>query len=106
MSGFFAPQPAACRGGRLVRGRAAPIANMTRSGMSDEAKIKQLVERAWDEGQSINMGHLSERDRGLVCEAIVDLIEVRLPRLKKRTGRPYVLIVRDHHQLRVELRER
>jgi hypothetical protein len=74
--------------------------------VSDEAKIKQLVGRAWDEGQSINMGHLTERDRMLVCEAIVDLIENHVPRLKKRTGRPYLVIVRDHHHLRLELRER
>jgi hypothetical protein len=71
--------------------------------MSDEAKIKHLVRQAWDEGRSINMGHLSERDRVLVCETIADLIS---PRLKTRTGRrPYVVIVRDHHQLRFELRE-
>ena len=52
------------------------------------------------------MGHLGERDRVLVCETIADLIEAISPRLKTRTGRrPYVLIVRDHHQLRFELRE-
>ena len=52
------------------------------------------------------MGHLSERDRVLVCEMIADLIEAISPRLKTRTGRrPYILIVRDHHQLRFELRE-
>jgi len=74
--------------------------------MSDEAKIKELVRRAWDEGRSIDMGHLSERDRVLVCETIADLIEAISPRLKTRTRRrPYVLIVRDHHQLRFELRE-
>ena len=74
--------------------------------MSDEAKIQQLVRRAWDEGRSIDMGHLGERDRVLVCETIVDLIEAIFPRLKTRTGRrPYVLIVREHNQLRLELRE-
>jgi hypothetical protein len=74
--------------------------------MSDEAKIKHLVRQAWDEGRSINMGHLNERDRVLVCETIADLIEAISPRLKTRTGRrPYVVIVRDHHQLRFELRE-
>ena len=73
--------------------------------MSDEAKIKELVRRAWDEGRSIDMGHLSERDRVLVCETIADLIEAISPRLKTRTRRrPYVLIVRDH-ELRFELRE-
>jgi hypothetical protein len=42
----------------------------------------------------------------LVCEAIADLIEAISPRLKTRTGpRPHVVIVRDHHQLRFELRE-
>jgi hypothetical protein len=52
------------------------------------------------------MGHLSEHDRVRVCETIVDLIEAISPRLKTRTGcRPYVLIVRDHYQLRIELRE-
>ena len=52
------------------------------------------------------MGHLGERDRVLVCETIVDLIEAIFPRLKTRTGRrPYVLIVREHNQLRLELRE-
>jgi hypothetical protein len=35
----------------------------------------------------------------------VDLIETISPRLKTRTGRPYIVIVRDHHQLRIELRE-
>jgi hypothetical protein len=36
----------------------------------------------------------------------VDLIEAISPRLKTRTGlRPYIVIVRDHHQLRIELRE-
>jgi hypothetical protein len=74
--------------------------------MSDETKIQQLVRRALDEGRSIDMGHLSERDRVLVCETIVDLIEAISPRLKTRSGRrPYVLIVRDHSQLRIELRE-
>jgi hypothetical protein len=72
--------------------------------VSDEAKVKQLVWRAWDEGQSINMGHLSEHDRGLVCQAIVDLIENHLPRLKKRSDRSYLVILRDHHHLRFELR--
>lgn len=74
--------------------------------MSDEAKIKQLVRLAWDEGRSIDMGHLGEHDRVLVCNAVVDLIEAISPRLKTRTGRPYLVIVRDHHQLRFELRER
>ena len=33
-------------------------------------------------------------------------IEAISPRLKTRTGRRrYVVIVRDHHQLRIELRE-
>jgi hypothetical protein len=74
--------------------------------MSDEAKTRQLVRRAWREGLSIDMGHLGERDRVLVCETIVDLIEAISPRLKMRTERrPHVLIVRDHHQLRFELRE-
>ena len=74
--------------------------------MSDEAKIKHLVRQAWDEGRSINMGHLGERDRVLVCETIADLIEAISTRLKTRTGRrTYVVIVRDHHQLRFELRE-
>ena len=74
--------------------------------MSAEAKIQQLVRRAWDEWRPIDMGHLSEHDRVLVCKAIVDLIEAISPRLKTRTGRrPYVVIVRDHHQLRIELRE-
>jgi hypothetical protein len=42
----------------------------------------------------------------MVCETIVDLIEAISPRLKTRTGRrPYVVIVRDHHQLRIELHE-
>ena len=49
---------------------------------------------------------VSEHDRVLVCKAIVDLIETISPRLKTRTSRrPYVVIVRDHHQLRFELRE-
>jgi hypothetical protein len=74
--------------------------------MSDAAKIQQLVRRAWDEAQSIDMGHLSEHDRAMVCEAIVDLIEAISPRLETRTGRrPYVVIVRAHHHLRIELRE-
>jgi len=74
--------------------------------MSDEAKIQQLVRRAWDEARPIDMGHLGEHDRVLVCKAIVDLIEAISPRLKPTTGRrPYVVIVRDHHQLRIELRE-
>jgi hypothetical protein len=44
-------------------------------------------------------------DRG--CPpTIVDLIEAISPRLKTGTGRRrYVVIVRDHHQLRIELRE-
>jgi hypothetical protein len=38
-----------------------------------------------------------------VCEKIVELI---VARRKIRTGsRRYVLIVRDHHQLRIEFRE-
>jgi hypothetical protein len=74
--------------------------------MSDEAKIKQLVKQAWDEGRPIDMGHLGERDRVLVCQAIVGLIETISPRLRRKTGRPYLVIVRDHHQLRFELRER
>ena len=74
--------------------------------MSDEAKIQQLVRRAWDEGRPIDMGHLGEHDRVLVCKAVVDLIEAISPRLNRRAGRrPYVVIVRDHHQLRIELRE-
>ena len=74
--------------------------------MYDEANIQQLVRRAWDEAQPIDMGHLGERDRVLVCETIADLIGAISPRVKTRTGRrPYVLIVRDHHQLRFELRE-
>ena len=61
--------------------------------------------RAWDEARPIDMGHLSERDRVMVCETIVDLIEAISP-LKTRTGRRRcVVIVRDHHQLRIELRE-
>jgi hypothetical protein len=55
--------------------------------MSDEAKIQQLVRRAWDDGRPIDMGHLSEHDRVLVCKAIVDLIETISPRLKTRTSR-------------------
>jgi hypothetical protein len=52
------------------------------------------------------MGHLGERDRVLVYETIADLIEAISPRLKTRNGRrPCVVIVRDHHQLRFELRE-
>ena len=52
------------------------------------------------------MGHLSEHDRLLVCKAIVDLIEAISPRRKTRTGRrPYIVIARDHHQLRIELHE-
>jgi hypothetical protein len=52
------------------------------------------------------MGHLGEHDRVLVCETIVDLIEAISARRKTTTGRPrYVVIVRDHHQLRIELRE-
>jgi hypothetical protein len=73
--------------------------------MSDEAKIQQLVRRAWEEARAIDMGHLSEHDRVLVCQAIVDLIET-ISRLKRRTGRgSYIVIVRDHHQLRIELRD-
>jgi len=71
--------------------------------MSDEAKIQQLARWAWDEARSIDMGHLGEHDRVLVCEKIVELI---VARRKIRTGsRRYVLIVRDHHQLRIEFRE-
>ena len=74
--------------------------------MSGAADIQHLVREAWDEARSIDMGHLSEHDRVRVCETIVDLIEAISPRLKTRTGRrSYVLIVRDHHQLRIELRE-
>ena len=73
--------------------------------IKQEAKIRQLVRRAWDEGRSIDMGHLGERDRVLVCVAIAQLIEEISPRLKKRTGRPYVLIVREHHRARFELHE-
>jgi hypothetical protein len=68
--------------------------------MSDEAKVKQLVRRAWDEGRSIEMGHMAERDRALVCAAIAELIEEISPRLKTRSGRSYVLIVRAHHGVR------
>jgi hypothetical protein len=68
--------------------------------------MSELIRRAWDEARPIDMGHLSERDRVMVCETIVDLIEAISPHLKTRTGRrPYVVIVRDHHQLRIELRE-
>jgi hypothetical protein len=73
--------------------------------MSDEAKIEQLVRRAWDEGRSIDMGHLAERDRVLVCVAIAEQIEEISPRLKTKSGRSYVLIVRAHHQVRFELHE-
>jgi hypothetical protein len=73
--------------------------------MYDEVNVQQPVRRAWDEARPIDMGHLSERDRVLVCKAIVDLIETISPRLRTRTGRPYIVIVRDHHQLRIELRE-
>jgi hypothetical protein len=74
--------------------------------MLDEAEIQELVRRAWDEGRPIDMGHLAERDRVMVCKTIADLIEAHLPRLKTRTGRrPYVLIVRNHHRLLIELRE-
>ena len=74
--------------------------------MYDEANIQQLVRRAWDEAQPIDMRHLGEHDRERVCKAVVDLIEAISPRLKTRTGRrQYVAIVRDHHQLRIELRE-
>jgi hypothetical protein len=72
----------------------------------DETKIRQLVRLAWEEGRSIDMGHLAERDRVQVCETIADLIETISPRLKTRTGRrPYILIVRDHNKLRIELYE-
>jgi hypothetical protein len=47
--------------------------------MSDEAKTQQLVRRAWDEAGPIDMGHLSELDRVMVCETIVDLIEAISP---------------------------
>jgi hypothetical protein len=74
--------------------------------VSDAAKIQELVRLAWDEARSIDMGHLGEQDRVLVCETIVDLIEGISPSLKTRTGRrPYIVIVRDHRQLRIELRE-
>jgi hypothetical protein len=74
--------------------------------VSDAAEIQQLVRRAWDEARPIDMGHLNEHDRVLVCETIADLIEAVSPRLKTRTGRrPYIVIVRDHHQLRIELRD-
>ena len=73
--------------------------------MFDAAKIQELVKRAWDEARSIDMGHLGEHDR-VLCETIADLIEGISPRLKTRTGRrPYIVIERDHHQLRIELRE-
>jgi hypothetical protein len=73
--------------------------------MPDEAKIQQLVRRAWDEARPIDMGHLSEHDRVLVCKAIADLIDASCPRPKTRTGcRSYVVLVRDHYQLRIELR--
>jgi hypothetical protein len=72
--------------------------------MSNEATIQELVRRGWHEGRSIDMGHLAERDRILVWQTIADLIEAHLPHLKARTGRrPYVLIVRDHRHLRIEL---
>ena len=71
--------------------------------IKQEAKIRQLVRRAWDEARSIDMGHLGERDRVLVCIAIAELIEEISPRLKTRTSRPYVLIVRAHHQVHFEL---
>jgi hypothetical protein len=52
------------------------------------------------------MGHLGEHDRVLVCETMVDLIEANSRRRKTGTGRrPYIVIVREHHQLRIELRE-
>ena len=74
--------------------------------MSDAAEIQQLVREAWDEARSIDMRHLGEHDRALVWETIVDLIEAISPRLKTGTGhRPYIVIVRDHHQLRIELRD-
>jgi hypothetical protein len=74
--------------------------------MSDEAQVQQLVRPAWDEARSIDMGHLSEHDRMMVCGTILDLIEAISHRRKTRTGlRRYVVIVRDHHQLRIELRE-
>ena len=71
--------------------------------MSDAAEIQQLVRRAWDEARPIDMGHLGEHDRVLVCETIVDLIAAISHRRKMRTGcRPYIVIVRDHHHLRIE----
>ena len=74
--------------------------------MSDAAEIQQLVREAWDEARSIDMRHLGEHDRALVWETIVDLIEAISPRLKTGTGhRPYIVIVRDHHQVRLKLRE-
>ena len=51
------------------------------------------------------MGHLGERDRVLVCVAVAELLEEISPRLKTRTGRHYVLIVRAHYQVRFELHE-
>jgi hypothetical protein len=45
----------------------------------DEAHIQQLVRRAWDEAQPIDMGHLGEHNRVLVCKAVVDLIEAISP---------------------------
>jgi hypothetical protein len=52
------------------------------------------------------MGHLREHDRVLVCETIVDLIEAISRRRKTGIGRgPYIVIVREHHQLRIELRD-
>ena len=74
--------------------------------MSDAAEIQQLVREAWDEARSIDMRRLGEHDRALVWETIVDLIEAISHRRKMRTGRrPYIVIVRDHHQLRIESHE-
>ena len=74
--------------------------------MSGAADIQHLVREAWDEARSIDMRHLGEHDRALVWETIVDLIEAISPRLKTGTGqRPYIVIVRDHQQVRLELRE-
>ena len=47
--------------------------------MYDEANIQQLVRRAWHEAQPIDMGHLGEHNRVLVCKAVVDLIEAISP---------------------------
>ena len=51
--------------------------------VSDAAKIQQLVRRAWNEARPIDMGHLVDADRVMVCDTIVDLIEAISPRLKR-----------------------